>query len=60
MHMSLQLRLANGLIMDLAPLLHHRGDGGGDDGGLGVPPLLEILHGICGGGGRAEGGEDGS
>ena len=49
MRTSLQLRLANGLIMDLVLLLHHWGEGGGHGEGSDVPPPLGILHGIYGG-----------
>jgi len=47
--MSLQLRQAKGMSMDLAPLLYHGGDGGGDNGRSDTPPPLGILYGICGG-----------
>ena len=35
MRTSLQIRLVKGLIMDLAPLLHHEGNGGGRWWGVG-------------------------
>ena len=47
--MSLQLIQANGMCMDLAPLLPHGGDGEGDNGRSNTLPTLGILYRICGG-----------
>ena len=46
--MSLQLRQAKDMSMDLALLFLHGGDGRGDNGRSDAPPPLGILYRICG------------